>query len=77
MRKSRSMIVAGGFAAALLLPACTFDSGDPCVELGAPTDVEKAAAAQGAEVEVEVDGTFGTTECVVQRGRWVDAGSDD
>lgn len=54
--------------AALLLTGC----GDPCADLSAPSEAEIAAAAEGAEVEVEVESFGGETECVVERGQWVE-----
>ena len=75
MSRTTGAIAALVLSATVVVSGCS--NGNPCAELGDPSPAEIAAANAGAEVEIEVDGTWGETECVVQRGRWVDAGSDD
>ena len=41
---------------------------NPCAQLGTPSVQDKASAASGREVEIELDDG---TECVLQGDRWV------
>lgn len=61
--------------AALSLTACS--SNPPCEKLPAPSQAEQTATREGAEVEREVTGDYGSeAECVVVGNRWVDQTDD-
>jgi len=62
----RPVVVAlAAVAAALTLTGCRWPA-DPCETVPAPTPVELAAAAGGAQVEREI----GAVECDLVDGRW-------
>lgn len=69
MRKLTGVGLAAASAATLLLTGC---GSSPCAKLGPPNQAQLDVANSGAEVEIEVNGRFGTdVECELQNGRWV------